>query len=63
MLFVGIGTYKGNFSGGNLYGQGKFEYFDGSSYEGDWRENKKLGQGIFTEADRITVYNGAWLND
>lgn len=37
MLFVGIGTYKGSFVAGNLEGWGKFEYFDGSSYEGYWK--------------------------
>jgi hypothetical protein len=63
MLFVGIGTYKGNFMGGNLDGWGHFDYFDGSSYEGNWKENKKSGLGKYIEAGGLTVYEGEWLND
>ena len=63
MLFVGIGTYKGSFSGGNLQGIGRFEYHDGSIYEGDWHENKKHGRGKLIEADGFTVYNGSWESD
>jgi hypothetical protein len=63
MLFVGIGTYKGNFSGGNIDGLGKFEYFDGSIYEGNWKENKKHGRGKFIETNGESVYNGEWMND
>jgi len=45
MLFVGIGTYKGMFEGGNLNGKGRFEYLDGSIYDGMWKDNKKQGFG------------------
>jgi len=63
MLFVGIGTYKGNFVAGNLEGKGRFDYQDGSYYEGEFKEDRKQGKGIFVEADGATVYNGGWFND
>lgn len=63
MFFVGVGTYRGNFTDGNLAGFGIFEYLDGSIYEGSWKDNKKYGKGKFTEADGKSVYNGEWLND
>ena len=63
MYFVGIGTYKGSFIGGNLEGFGRFEYHDGSVYEGDWLQNKRNGKGRFIEADEASVYNGDWEND
>ncbi len=63
MTFVGIGTYKGCFSGGNLEGIGRFDYLDGSFYDGDWKENKKHGKGKLIEADSISVYNGNWESD
>jgi hypothetical protein len=63
MFFVGIGTYKGSFSNGNLEGLGQFQYLNGSIYEGEWRENKKHGRGKFIEADGRIIYNGDWEND
>ena len=43
MTFVGIGIYKGCFSGGNLEGIGRFEYLDGSVFDGDWKEMAMRG--------------------
>lgn len=63
MLFEGIGTYKGSFSGGNIAGTGRFEYLDGSVYEGEWWDNKKQGTGKFVEPNDHAVYNGNWDYD
>lgn len=63
MFFVGIGTYKGSFSQGNLQGIGRFEYLNGSVYIGDWKENRKNGKGQLIEPDGRTVFNGDWDND
>jgi hypothetical protein len=63
MFFVGIGTYKGFFKRGNLEGIGRFDYLDGSIYEGDWRENRKHGKGRLIEVDGFTIYTGEWDND
>ena len=63
MFFVGIGTYIGSFFDGNLQGKGRFEYIDGSVYEGDWRSNKKHGVGKYMEPDGIAEYIGEWRND
>jgi len=63
MYFVGIGTYKGNFVGGNLEGLGRFDYLDGSYYDGDWKDNKKHGRGKLIEGGGDTIYNGDWEYD
>lgn len=63
MLFVGIGVYKGQFVGGSLEGKGRFEYHDGSVYEGWMKEDKKHGFGRMTEPDGVSFYNGEWKND
>lgn len=63
MFFIGIGTYKGCFSGGNLEGIGRLDYLDGSFYDGDWKDNKKHGKGKLIESDGATIYNGDWEND
>ena len=48
---------------GSLEGQGRFEYIDGSVYEGMWKNNKKQGKGKFQESDGMSIYNGEWEND
>ena len=63
MYFVGIGAYKGHFENGNLEGVGRFDYQNGSIYEGNWRENKKNGHGRLIESDGRSMYNGEWEND
>ena len=63
MFFIEIGIYKGHFLNGNLEGLGRFDFQNGSIYEGDWRENKRHGKGRLIEADGRTLYNGQWDND
>ena len=55
MFFVGIGTYKGCFSKGNLNEIGLFDYLNGSIFDGDWKENRKHGRGKFIEVDGKSV--------
>jgi hypothetical protein len=42
---------------------GRFDYLNGSIYEGNWRENKKHGKGKFVDTDGVSVYRGEWEND
>ncbi len=63
MFFLGVGTYKGFFNNGNLQGMGRFDYQNGSIYDGDWRDNKKHGRGRMIEGDGRSIYNGEWEND
>jgi hypothetical protein len=37
-------------------------YEDGSRYEGEWQDEKRQGQGVWTRPDG-TVYAGEWKND
>ena len=38
------------------------EYGDGSVYQGDFKDNKRHGEGTFKFTDGST-FVGAWLND
>ena len=37
-------------------------WFDGSKYEGEWKDDKMNGSGIFTFFDGRT-YDGEWIDD
>ena len=43
-------------------GKGEMFYFDGSSYKGEWRQNKRHGFGecVSNAKDR---YEGFWFDD
>jgi hypothetical protein len=41
------GFYTGEFSGGYYHGKGKLTYKDTSTYDGQWNNGKREGQGIF----------------
>ena len=63
MFFLGVGTYKGSFSNGQIEGTGRFDYQNGAIYEGDWRDNRKHGIGKWIDTDRLSLYDGEWEND
>jgi hypothetical protein len=42
-----------------MNGYGRYEWPDGRVYEGDYVNDKKEGQGIFTRLDG-KKYEGAW---
>jgi hypothetical protein len=37
-------------------------FANGDKYEGEWKDDKRNGQGIFTSNDG-NVYEGTWKND
>lgn len=43
-------------------GKGTMIYADGTSYDGQWRDDKRCGVGTMTYTDG-TVYDGDWWND
>lgn len=45
------------------HGTGKMAYEDGSIYEGDWRKDKREGQGTFTWNKDKAVYKGEFKDD
>ena len=48
-------------SGDCLNGVGKRVYEDGSSYEGQWKDGKRSGNGIWKHKNGF--YEGEWKND
>lgn len=43
-------------------GYGRYDWLNGNSYEGDFKEGKKNGKGKF-KWDDSSYYNGSWLED
>ncbi len=40
MTFFSDASYRGSFKGNKFHGFGRYEWNDGATYEGGWRENK-----------------------
>lgn len=40
MVFSSDASYQGSFEGNKFHGFGRYEWIDGATYEGGWRENK-----------------------
>jgi len=64
------GTYYGPIKNGKRHGNGKFVYEHKDSdctYEGDWVDDKRTGQGSLREVNKKTgvvyQYTGGWLNN
>lgn len=36
-----------------MHGFGKMNYADGSSYEGEWKNNLMSGEGVYIDSDKI----------
>jgi len=54
--------YKGDIVEGKKEGFGKYVYVNGATYEGEWKDGKRHGKGIFIPADGGDVYDGQWKN-
>lgn len=62
------GEYKGNFHKGKFNGHGVFKWKNGSSYEGEWFNEKKHGKGRRLTTGRYVydngdIYEGDFSND
>jgi len=55
------GVYEGAFVGGVRVGRGLMKYTDGSSYDGDWKDDKRHGSGKLQST--VGVYEGDWKAD
>jgi len=59
-------TYEGEWKADYCHGQGRITYIDGSVYEGNFVENRKVGNGKmqFTPTDEfLAEYDGDWKED
>ncbi len=52
--------YKGGWKGGRRFGHGRWEWPDGSMFEGEW-DGDKNGPGTFTTGEGFT-FSGVWKN-
>lgn len=63
-------TFRGQLMNGKKEGHGHIQWYlyciiqrpDGSTYDGNWRDDKAHGKGKFTYPDG-DVYEGEWEND
>ncbi|CAK4085668.1 unnamed protein product [Aphanomyces euteiches] len=55
-------VYEGNFEYNELSGRGKYSWPDESWYEGDVKGGKRHGNGYFQSSNRITSYDGEWVD-
>lgn len=44
-----------------LNGKGSYKHIDGSEYDGDWKDGKRHGYGIFK--NKTHIYEGEWVDD
>jgi len=55
--------YTGNFHKGQKVGRGRYEWSDGSYYEGDFENGMFSGHGIYFFADSDKTYEGDFNNN
>ena len=60
-LFANGDEYCGTFVRGSRQGRGKYNWGDGSYYEGEWREDRMNGFGVFVNSS-VTL-RGFFEND
>eukprot|EP01036_Dinobryon_divergens_P027123 gene27123-35844_t len=53
-----IGTYTGQLAHGKACGKGLMIFSNGDRYEGDWKDNKLAGRGVYTWAADTSRYDG-----
>jgi hypothetical protein len=58
-----VEEYEGDYLNGLSHGEGKALYSNGDTYQGQWFEGKKQGQGTQFYNYFASVYQGEWKND
>ncbi len=58
MEFTDSYCFKGQFADGKRSGQGTIQHYNGSVYEGEWRNGKMDGKGIFFDKANSTYFQG-----
>ena len=51
------------FVNGKRNGTGTQRFKDGSVYVGEWKDDRRNGDGSYTTGDQQWTYDGAWAND
>ena len=55
--------YKGFWLNGKRNGYGIEKFINGNSYNGEFLDDKKHGNGKYVNAGTGTTYDGAWFNN
>ena len=55
----GVNRYEGNYCYGKKHGNGRFFWADGSTYDGQWKDDNIQGDGAFIFPDG-RKYSGSW---
>lgn len=61
--FASGARYEGDYVDGVKEGEGDFLLPDGSVYSGQWKADKRHGQGTYVYAKTGDAYTGEWAND
>lgn len=56
-------TFRGHYVSGKREGYGTFFYSGGSIYIGNWKNDKRHGDGALFDTSCVVRYVGAWCND
>jgi hypothetical protein len=60
---AGRSYYLGNFHEGTRHGKGYIRYASGNYYQGDWKLDRKSGEGVMVWLTMSQTYTGTWLDD
>jgi len=55
--------YSGMWRDNERCGRGRLKYASGNVYEGEWRGDRKEGEGVMHWQDRNEVYEGMWVGN
>jgi len=60
---LGKRTYTGEFLKGSYHGSGFMEYENGDTYEGEWVNGHRQGNGVYTWAGKVLAFDGSFDAD
>lgn len=58
MLTFRLFTYQD----GAKHGKGTYKYVNGNEYRGEWRADRKNGQGVYDYSSTFEKYDGKWVS-
>ena len=62
IIYPNGNIYEGGLKDGKYHGQGTYTLADGWQYVGQWRDDRRNGQGVFYNANGSIRQQGIWRN-